>query len=90
MAKFGHGSCVSFYTTFGTIKQGYVIILHYPDSNTLSFYNTNLIYMEYKCVFILINLNMFSMFLQYPLYTMMVFNEWQNGIPIAFIVIGKT
>jgi hypothetical protein len=21
---------------------------------------------------------------------MMVFDEWQNGIPIAFIVIGKT
>jgi hypothetical protein len=72
------------------IKLGYVIILHYSDSNTLSFYNTNLIYMEYKCAFILINLNMFSMFLQYPLYTMMVFDEWQNGIPIAFIVIGKT
>ncbi len=72
------------------IKLRYVIILHFPGSNTLSFYNTNLIYMEYKCVFILINLNMLSMFLQYPLYNMIMFDEWQNGIPIAFIVIGKT
>jgi hypothetical protein len=24
------------------------------------------------------------------LYTMMVFDEWQNGVPIEFIVIGKT
>jgi len=72
------------------IKPGYVIILHYPSSNTWSFYNTNLIYMEYKCAFILINLNMFFMFFQNLLYTVMVFNEWQNGIPIAFIVSGKT
>jgi hypothetical protein len=28
--------------------------------------------------------------LQYPLYTLMVFDEWQNGISIAFIVIGKS
>ncbi len=28
--------------------------------------------------------------LQYPLYTLMVFDEWQNWIPIAFIVIGKS
>ncbi len=45
--------------------------------------------MEYKYAFILMNLNMFFMFLQYPLYTMMVFDEWKNGISIAFIVIGK-
>jgi len=32
-----------------------------------------------------------NMFLcvQYSLYTMMVFDEWHNGIPCAFIVIGK-
>jgi hypothetical protein len=28
-------------------------------------------------------------FLQYPLYTLMVFDEWQNGISVAYIVIGK-
>jgi hypothetical protein len=28
--------------------------------------------------------------LQYPLYTLVVFDEWKNGIPIAFIVIGKS
>jgi hypothetical protein len=27
---------------------------------------------------------------QYVLYTVMVFDEWQNGIPCAFIVIGKS
>jgi hypothetical protein len=27
---------------------------------------------------------------QYLLYTLMVFNEWQNGILIAFIVIEKS
>jgi len=29
-------------------------------------------------------------FLQYLLYTLMVFAEWQNGILVAFIVIGKS
>jgi hypothetical protein len=29
------------------------------------------------------------MFFAIPLYTLMVFDEWQNGIPVAFIVIGK-
>jgi hypothetical protein len=72
------------------IKLGYVIILHFSGSNTLSVYSTNLVFMEYKRVFILINLNMLSMVLYYPLYTMVVFDEWQNGIPIAFIIIGKT
>jgi hypothetical protein len=28
--------------------------------------------------------------LQYPLYTLVVFHEWQNGISIAFIIIGKS
>jgi hypothetical protein len=29
-------------------------------------------------------------YLQYLLYTLMVFDEWKNKIPIAFIVIGKS
>jgi len=29
-------------------------------------------------------------FLQYTLYTLMVFNEWQNGISSAFTTIGKS
>jgi hypothetical protein len=33
--------------------------------------------------------NICSMFFAILLYTLMVFDEWQNGIPIAFIVIGK-
>ena len=28
--------------------------------------------------------------LQYPLYTVMVFDEWENGIPVAFIIVGKS
>ncbi len=28
--------------------------------------------------------------LHYLLYTLMVFDEWQNGILVAFIVIGKS
>jgi len=28
--------------------------------------------------------------LQYPLYTVMVFDEWENGIPIAFVIVGKS
>ena len=27
---------------------------------------------------------------QYPLYTIMVFDEWRNGIPVAFFVISRT
>lgn len=26
---------------------------------------------------------------QYPLYTAMVFDEWRNGIPVAFFVISQ-
>jgi hypothetical protein len=28
--------------------------------------------------------------LQYPLYTVMVFDDWRNGIPVAFFVISRT
>ena len=28
--------------------------------------------------------------LQYPLYTIMAFDEWRNGIPVAFFVISRT
>jgi hypothetical protein len=28
-------------------------------------------------------------YLQYPLYTVMVFDEWHNGIPVAFIITSK-
>jgi hypothetical protein len=31
----------------------------------------------------------FTCFTQYPLYTVMVFDEWQNGIPVAFIITSK-
>jgi hypothetical protein len=26
---------------------------------------------------------------QYPLYTVLVFDQWQNGIPVAFIITSK-
>ncbi len=29
-------------------------------------------------------------YLQHHVYTLMVFNEWKNGILVAFIVIGKS
>ena len=28
--------------------------------------------------------------LQYPLYTFMVFDEWENGISIVFVIVGKS
>ena len=28
--------------------------------------------------------------LQYPLYTVMVFDEWEQGIPVAFTIQGKS
>jgi hypothetical protein len=31
----------------------------------------------------------FTYFTQYPLYIVMVFDEWQNGIPVAFIITSK-
>ncbi len=27
---------------------------------------------------------------QYPLYTIMVFDEWRNGIPVAFFIISRS
>lgn len=27
---------------------------------------------------------------QYPLYTIMAFDEWRNGIPVAFFVISRS
>jgi hypothetical protein len=29
-------------------------------------------------------------FLQYPLYTVMVFDDWRHGIPVAFFVISRS
>ena len=31
-----------------------------------------------------------NFFLQYPLYTVMVFDDWRNGILVAFFVILRT
>lgn len=28
--------------------------------------------------------------MQYPLYTVMVFDEWESGIPIAYIIVGRS
>jgi hypothetical protein len=28
-------------------------------------------------------------FTQYPLYTVIVFDQWQNGIPVAFVITSK-
>lgn len=27
---------------------------------------------------------------QYPLFTMMVFDEWRNGVPVAFVITAKS
>ena len=36
-------------------------------------------------------LNVFVLYAQtqFPLYTLMVFNEWHNGVPVAFILTSK-
>jgi hypothetical protein len=26
---------------------------------------------------------------QFPLFTMMVFDEWQNGVPVAFVITAR-
>ena len=31
----------------------------------------------------------FILYFQYPLYTVMVFDEWEQDIPVAYIVQGK-
>lgn len=28
--------------------------------------------------------------MQYPLYTVMVFDEWRNGIPVAYFIISSS
>ena len=33
--------------------------------------------------------NLIVFFSQFPLYTLMVFDEWHNGIPIAFILTSR-
>jgi len=78
MQKFGHGNPIYFYATFGT------------NQNKVC----HLFYCILKChkinMFHNIVVNVGSMFfVQYLLYTLMVFNKWQNGISTAFIVIGK-
>jgi hypothetical protein len=79
MQNFGHGNSISFYATFGTNESR---VCH-------------LFYCILKChknkMFHNIVANVGSIFfVQYLLYTLMVFNEWHNGISIAFIIIGKS
>jgi hypothetical protein len=34
--------------------------------------------------------NLHIVIFQYPLYTIMVFDEWRNDIPVAFFVVSRT
>ncbi len=56
------------------INAGYGIVFHFLKLCAFMFCNIQ------PCI---------VFFFKYPLYTMMVFDEWQYEIPIAFIVIRK-
>jgi hypothetical protein len=77
MQKFGHGSVISFDATFG-INQSKVCPFCYCMK-------CHIINMFHNIV-----TNVGIMFFTIPFVTLMVFDEWQNGILVAFIVIGKS
>jgi hypothetical protein len=37
-------------------------------------------------VFITTHLNNITLVLEFPLYMMMVFDEWYNGVPVTYII----
>jgi hypothetical protein len=51
-----------------------------------------IVFLRASCVSEVINgsvswlLTALTGWLQFPLFTMMVFDEWQNGVPVAFVI----
>ena len=99
MAKFGHNSALSIDATFGTNQTR---VRLYPCSPclwlcSLVILTNGLIlacvilssYLFQPCIAFILKL-MFCIFPQYPLYIVMVFDDWRNGIPVAFFVISRT
>jgi hypothetical protein len=36
------------------------------------------------------NVTIFPVWLQFPLYTLMVFDDWLNGVPVAYIITSSS
>ena len=90
MAKFGHNNTLSIDATFGTsqtrVRHILCVGFHYMFFCSMSCHSI--------CEYFLFMIDWFFReticLWQYPLYTIMVFDNWRNGIPIVFLVISCT
>jgi hypothetical protein len=76
----------------GPILRGYkTCTIQHPPLAPLSILTCLLLVCIYRWLLLLSIsfLTTDTCFTQYPLYTVMVFDEWQNGIPVAFIITSK-
>jgi hypothetical protein len=87
MLKYGHGGGISMDATFGTnVKK--VGILPCLMLCYVQCYETNV---KFTCTIYYLNMIVSGVLnVQFPLYTIMVFDEYHNGIPVAFIITSKT
>jgi hypothetical protein len=84
MAKYGDRSAVSFDATFETntpwIKTSScstVLLILFWDWHPFPFSLD------------LMNYNLLAVSVQYPIYTVMVFDEWHNGVPVVYIIMNR-
>jgi hypothetical protein len=83
MLKHGNGSVLSMDSTFSTTE----IEIYFNSSSKKPNFYFRMYWFALSSIFDPSLLTFLS--LQYPLYTLMVFDEWRNGIPVAFFVISS-
>jgi hypothetical protein len=76
MLQYGHQSAIAIDATFATNDKKVGLTFRIPDC-------------KQKCRGLLVVLNRRVASSQFPLFTMMVFDEWQNGVPIAFVITAR-
>jgi hypothetical protein len=82
LLKFSHRSAISIDATFGT-SHSRVSSLSNPHDVSLDF-------LEHDVDYIGIGNPTSDSLWQYPLYTVMVFDEWRNSIPVAYFIISSS
>jgi hypothetical protein len=82
MLQYGHESAIAIDATFAT-NDTKVLPLYQHDCSIPGKFSMGTI-VEKTSV-----LTMRFVSPQFPLFTMMVFDEWQNGVPIAFVIIAR-
>jgi hypothetical protein len=76
MLQYGHQSAIAIDATFATNDKKVGLTSRIPDC-------------KQKCRGLLVVLNRRVASSQFPLFTMMVFDEWQNGVPVAFVITAR-